>query len=188
MLALGVAIIAAKVFNVSVALGAFFAGLIVGQSRFGVQAAADIVPFRDVFSALFFVSIGMLFNPAFVVSEPWMVALVLGIVLLLKPLVAFGVVVLLRDTLRTGLTVAVGLGQIGEFSFILAALGQSLGILPPQGMDALVVAAIISIAVNPLLFRALAAYEARLAGATVTRPNVFLRRWRELRWRRYAQW
>jgi CPA2 family monovalent cation:H+ antiporter-2 len=171
VLALGVAIIAAKVFNVSVALGAFFAGLIVGQSRFGVQAAADIVPFRDVFSALFFVSIGMLFNPAFVVSEPWMVALVLGIVLLLKPLVAFGVVVLLRDTLRTGLTVAVGLGQIGEFSFILAALGQSLGILPPQGMDALVVAAIISIAVNPLLFRALAAYEARLAGGDGDEPE-----------------
>jgi CPA2 family monovalent cation:H+ antiporter-2 len=146
---------------VSVALGAFFAGLVVGQSKFGAQAATDMAPFRDVFSALFFVSIGMLFNPAFVTSEPWMVAAALGIVLILKPIVALAIVMLMRDTLRTGLTVAVGLAQIGEFSFILAVLGQSLGILPAQGMDVLVVAAIVSIAINPLLFRALAAFEAR---------------------------
>ena len=161
VIALGVALVASEVFHVSVALGAFFAGLVVGQSRFGTQAATDMAPFRDVFSALFFVSIGMLFNPAFVTSEPWMVAAALGIVLVLKPLVALAIVMLMRDTLRTGLTVAVGLAQIGEFSFILAVLGQSLGILPAQGMDVLVVTAIVSIAINPLLFRALAAFEVR---------------------------
>jgi CPA2 family monovalent cation:H+ antiporter-2 len=153
VVALGIAVLAAEVFHVSVALGAFFAGLVVGQSRFGAQAAADMAPVRDVFSALFFVSIGMLFNPSFVVDQPLMVVGVLAIVLVLKPLVALITVLALRDTLRTAATVAVGLGQIGEFSFILASLGAAIGVLPPEAMDALVVAAIVSIAVNPLLFR-----------------------------------
>ncbi len=153
VVALGVAVLAAEVFHVSVALGAFFAGLVVGQSRFGPQAAADMAPVRDVFSALFFVSIGMLFNPGFVVREPLMVLGVLAIVLLVKPLVALVIVRVLRDTRRTAATVAVGLAQIGEFSFILASLGIALGLLPRDAMDALVVAAIASIAVNPVLFR-----------------------------------
>ena len=161
--ALGVALLAAEMFHLSLALGAFFAGLVVGQSKFGAQAAADMVPFRDVFSALFFVSVGMLFNPQFVISQPLMVLMALAVVLVVKPLVAFAIVVLLRDTLRTGLTVAVGLAQIGEFSFILGALGTSLRILPPEGMNLLVAAAIISIAVNPLLFRAAEALERRFA-------------------------
>jgi CPA2 family monovalent cation:H+ antiporter-2 len=160
-IALGVALVAAELFQLSVALGAFFAGLVVGQSKFGAQAASDMAPFRDVFSALFFVSVGMLFNPAFVVSEPAMVLVALGIVLVVKPLVALLIVIALRDTLRTGLTVAVGLAQIGEFSFILGALGTSLGVLPQQGMDALVAAAIISIALNPPLFRLAEAIERR---------------------------
>ncbi|MBI2296598.1 MAG: cation:proton antiporter [Betaproteobacteria bacterium] len=160
--ALGVALLAAEVFQISVALGAFFAGLVVGQSRFGVQAAADMVPFRDVFSALFFVSVGMLFNPEFVISQPVMVLTALAIVLVVKPLVALTIVMLLRDTLRTALTVAVGLAQIGEFSFILATLGTSLTVLPPAGMDALIAAAIVSIALNPLLFRAAQALSQRL--------------------------
>jgi K+:H+ antiporter len=155
VVALGIALLAAEVFQVSVALGAFFAGLVVGQSRIGPQAAADMAPFRDVFSALFFVSVGMLFNPALLASQPLLVAAALVIVLIVKPLVALAIVMLLRDTRRTALTVAVGLAQIGEFSFILAALGQSLGVLPAEGLDALVTAAIASIAVNPLLFRAL---------------------------------
>jgi CPA2 family monovalent cation:H+ antiporter-2 len=163
VVALGVALLAAEVFAVSVALGAFFAGLVVGQSRFGVQAAADMVPFRDVFSALFFVSVGMLFNPGIVASQPLLLAGALVIVLVVKPAVALAIVRLLRDTRRTALTVAVGLAQIGEFSFILGVLGQSLGILPAAGMDILVAAAIVSIAVNPLLFRAAAAHEARRA-------------------------
>jgi CPA2 family monovalent cation:H+ antiporter-2 len=161
VVALGIAILAAEVFSVSVALGAFFAGLVVGQSRIGPQAAADMVPFRDVFSALFFVSVGMLFNPQFVISEPVMILAALGIVLVVKPLVALVIVTIMRDTRRTAATVAVGLAQIGEFSFILGALGTSLGILPQAGMDVLVVAAIVSIAVNPLLFRWFGAAEAR---------------------------
>jgi len=171
VVALGVALLAAEVFTVSVALGAFFAGLVVGQSRFGPQAAADMVPFRDVFSALFFVSVGMLFNPGIVTSQPLLLAGALVIVLVVKPAVALAIVKLLRDTKRTALTVAVGLAQIGEFSFILGVLGQQLGLLPPAGMDILVAAAIVSIAVNPLLFRAIAAREARLESAEPSSPE-----------------
>ena len=161
VIALGIALLAAVVFNVSVALGAFFGGLVVGQSRFGPQAAADIAPFRDVFSALFFVSVGMLFNPLFVLEQPLLFIGALGIVLVVKPLVAVAIVLALRDPPRTALTVAVGLAQIGEFSFILAALGTQRGLLPQAGFDALVAAAIASIALNPLLFRAQGAWEKR---------------------------
>ncbi|WP_181179390.1 cation:proton antiporter [Methylibium rhizosphaerae] len=153
VVALGVAAIAAEVFHVSVALGAFFAGLVLGQSRFGPQAAADMGPFRDVFSALFFVSVGMLFNPAFVLERPGLVLAALAIVMVVKPLAAWLIVAALRGTVRTSATVAVGLAQIGEFSFILGSLGVALGILPRQAMDTLVVVAIVSIAINPVLFR-----------------------------------
>ncbi|MBS0321536.1 MAG: cation:proton antiporter [Proteobacteria bacterium] len=161
VIALGVAAVAAEVFHVSVALGAFFAGLVVGQSRFGTQANADMAPFRDVFTALFFVSVGMLFDATLLASEPVAVALALAIVLLLKPAIALGIVLLLRQPARTALTVAVGLAQIGEFSFILGSLGVSLGLLPPAGMGVLVIAAIVSIAINPLLFRLLGWWERR---------------------------
>jgi CPA2 family monovalent cation:H+ antiporter-2 len=172
VVALGIAILAAEIFHVSVALGAFFAGLIVGQSRFGPQAAADMTPFRDVFSALFFVSVGMLFNPALLLSKPVLVLGALGIVLVVKPLVALGIVLALRGTRRTALTVAIGLGQIGEFSFILGALGQSLGVLPGEGMDALVIAAIVSIATNPLLFRLLDRLDRKQAAAEQRAPPI----------------
>jgi CPA2 family monovalent cation:H+ antiporter-2 len=165
VVALGIAIFAAEVFHMSVALGAFFAGLVVGQSRIGPQAAADMAPFRDVFSALFFVSIGMLFNPAVLTGQPVLLAFAIAIVLVVKPLVALAIVLVLRDTVRTALTVAIGLAQIGEFSFILAALGTSLKVLPPEGTDILVAAAIVSIALNPLLFRALPWLERNLARA-----------------------
>jgi K+:H+ antiporter len=165
VVAVGIAALASEVFQMSVAMGAFFAGLVVGQSRIGPQAAADMVPFRDVFSALFFVSVGMLFNPQFVFSHPAMALGALGIVLLLKPLSALIMVAMLGGTLRTALVVAVGLAQIGEFSFILAALAKSLGVLPAAGMDLLVVTALVSIAVNPLLFRGLEWLEGRLASA-----------------------
>jgi CPA2 family monovalent cation:H+ antiporter-2 len=163
VVALGIAMLAAEGFHMSVALGAFFAGLVVGQSRIGPQAAADMAPFRDVFSALFFVSIGMLFDPSVLTEQPGLLALALAIVLVVKPLAALAIVLLLRDTLRTALTVAVGLAQIGEFSFILAALGNSLGMLPQEGTNVLVATAIISIALNPLLFRMLPALERRFA-------------------------
>ena len=172
VVALGVAIVAAEVFSVSVALGAFFAGLVVGQSRIGAQAAADMAPFRDVFSALFFVSVGMLFNPAVVIAQPLLVLAALAIVLVVKPLVAVVIVVALRDTRRTALTVGVGLAQIGEFSFILGVLGTSLGILPREAMEILVVAAILSIAVNPLLFRASGWIEARLGARFGDEPEA----------------
>jgi CPA2 family monovalent cation:H+ antiporter-2 len=165
VVALGIAVLAAGVFQVSVALGAFIAGLVLGRSRFGPQAAADMMPFRDVFSALFFVSVGMLFDPGFVVSRPLMVLAAVSIVLIAKPLVALAIVMALRDTRRTALTVAVGLAQIGEFSFILATLGRSLDILPAQALEVLVAAAIVSIAVNPLLFRTLKTLEARFSPA-----------------------
>ena len=168
VVALGVAVVAAEVFHVSVALGAFFAGLVVARSRFGAQAAADMAPFRDVFSALFFVSVGMLFNPAFVVAQPLLAVATVAVVLLVKPMAALLIVLVLRHSVRTGLTVAVGLGQIGEFSFVLAALGKSLGILPAAGFDALVCAAIVSIGVNPLLFRWLERIEHRLKQPEVT--------------------
>ncbi|QJR15842.1 cation:proton antiporter [Usitatibacter palustris] len=161
VVALGVAVIAAEVFHVSVALGAFFGGLVVGQSRFGPQAAADMAPFRDVFSALFFVSVGMLFDPVKLIEHPGPAALALVIVLLVKPAIALAIVLVLRHPMRTALTVAVGLAQIGEFSFILGALGKSLGILPDMAIDALIFAAIASIAVNPVLFSAVERIEAR---------------------------
>jgi len=161
VMALGIASIASEGFHVSVALGAFLGGLVVGQSRFGPQASAYMTPFRDVFSALFFVSVGMLFDPRFVLEHPLMVVAALAVVLLVKPLVALGIVGLMRAGGGTAATVAVGLAQIGEFSFILGALGKSLGMLPPEGLDALVVAALASIALNPVLFRALRAFERR---------------------------
>jgi CPA2 family monovalent cation:H+ antiporter-2 len=161
VVALGVAVFAAEVFHISVALGAFFAGLVVGQSRIGPQAAADMAPFRDVFTALFFVSIGMLFDPAILLERPVLLLLALGIVLLLKPLAALVIVLLLRDSSRTAFTVAVGLAQIGEFSFILAAQGVALGTLPAEGQGVLVATAILSIALNPILFRLLPRLERR---------------------------
>ena len=153
VLALSVAAVAASVFHVSVALGAFLGGMVVAQSRVGHQAAADILPFRDVFSALFFVSIGMLVKPAFVLENPLLILATLAVVLILKPLVALFLVLLLRGTAATATTVAVGLAQIGEFSFILAALGRSLDLLPEVGFNLVVATAILSIALNPLLFR-----------------------------------
>ncbi len=155
VIALGIAVIAAEGFHVSVALGAFFGGLVVGQSRFGPQATIYMTPFRDVFSALFFVSVGMLFDPSYVVEHPFIVLGALGVILIVKPLVALGLVMAIRGEWPTATTVAVGLGQIGEFSFIMAALGTSMGILPDDALDALVAAAIFSIALNPILFRLL---------------------------------
>ena len=153
VVALGVAAIAATLFHVSVALGAFLAGLVVGQGRAGRRAEQEILPFRDVFAALFFVSVGMLFDPSLLLREPRILVAALAIVLLVKPAVAWLVVRVLRGRPQTGRTVAVGLAQIGEFSFILASLAMSLGVLPNDGLDVLVAVALVSIAVNPLLFR-----------------------------------
>jgi len=155
VIALAVATLSATVFGVSMALGAFLAGMVVGQSKLSYQAAADALPLRDAFAVLFFVSVGMLFDFEFLVSHPGFVLGALAIVLVAKPLVAVGLVAVLGYSSRTALTVAIGLAQIGEFSFILADAGRKLRIMPEAGHSVLVAAALISITLNPLLFRCL---------------------------------
>jgi len=140
-------------FGVSFALGAFFAGMVLRESRFSHRAAEETLPLRDAFSVLFFVSVGMLFDPAVLVERPLQVLGVVAIIVVGKSLAASAIVLAFGYPLRTALTVSAGLAQIGEFSFILAALGVSLGLLPRQGHSLVVAGALISIALNPLSFR-----------------------------------
>ena len=135
VIALGIAIGAAMLFGVSMALGAFLAGMVVARSDYSLRAATDALPMRDAFAVLFFVSIGMLLNPAQLLEEPWLVLAALGVVLIAKPLAAALILLAMRYPLRTILTVAVSLGQIGEFSFIMTALGRDLGILPASATE-----------------------------------------------------
>jgi monovalent cation:H+ antiporter-2, CPA2 family len=158
-LAVAVAAGSAHFFGASMALGAFLAGMIVGQSAVSQQAAAEALPLRDAFAVLFFVSVGMLFDPAFMVREPGLVLAALAIVLVGKPLAALAVVAALGYSSRTGLTVALGLAQIGEFSFILAELGRQHTLLPDEGASLVVACALVSITVNPLLFHKLDAID-----------------------------
>jgi CPA2 family monovalent cation:H+ antiporter-2 len=160
--ALGIAYGSAVVFDVSMALGAFLAGMVVAQSDLSHRAAADALPLRDAFAVLFFVSVGMLFDPALLLEAPWLVLATLAIVLVAKPLTALGVVLALGHPVRTAVTAAVGLAQIGEFSFILAALGRSLGLFPAEGQSLVLAVALISIALNPFLFRLAGPMEAAL--------------------------
>jgi CPA2 family monovalent cation:H+ antiporter-2 len=157
---LGIAVGSALLFGVSMALGAFLAGMIVGQSDFSLRAASDAIPMRDAFAVLFFVSVGMLFDPAYLVDAPAVVLATLGVVMIGKPLAAVAIVLLLRYPVRVALAVAMALAQIGEFSFILAALGTSLKVLPREATSALVVAGIVSISLNPLLYRTVGPVEA----------------------------
>ncbi|MFO0811393.1 MAG: cation:proton antiporter [Gemmataceae bacterium] len=153
VLALGLAVGSAKVFGVSMALGAFLAGMVVGRSEFSLRAATEAMPMRDAFAVLFFVSVGMLLNPAALWNSWGLTVATLAVVLIGKPVAALVIVLALGYPLRVALSVAVALAQIGEFSFILAALGKQLGILPDAATDALVAAAIVSITLNPLLYR-----------------------------------
>jgi CPA2 family monovalent cation:H+ antiporter-2 len=153
VLALGIAVGSAKVFGVSMALGAFLAGMVVGRSEFSQRAAAEALPMRDAFAVLFFVSVGMLLEPRALLESPGFLLATLGVVLIGKPLAAFLIVLVLKYPLRAALAVAVALAQIGEFSFILAALAKELGILDPSATNILVAAAIVSITLNPLLYR-----------------------------------
>jgi len=153
VMAIAVGAFAYHFFGASMALGAFLAGMVVGQSPVSHEAAANALPLSDAFSVLFFVSVGMLFDPRVLWQEPVLFLSVLGVILLVKPLAAMAVVFALKYSLRTALTVAVGLAQIGEFSFILAELSRSLQLLPESGYSALVAGSIFSIAINPLLFR-----------------------------------
>jgi CPA2 family monovalent cation:H+ antiporter-2 len=159
VVALGIAVGSSLLFGVSMALGAFLAGMIVGQSDFSLRAASDALPMRDAFAVLFFVSAGMLFDPRFLVDSPVTVAATLAVVMLGKPAAALAIVLLLGYPVRTAFSVAVALAQIGEFSFILAALGQQLKVLPDAANHALVAGAIVSISLNPLLYQMVAPAE-----------------------------
>ncbi len=155
VLSITIAVGSAAFFGASVALGAFLAGIVVSQSPMSHQAAADALPMRDAFSVMFFVSVGMLVDPSFVIAEPGLVAAGLIIVLLFKPLAAMAIVAICGFPVRTALVVALGLAQIGEFSFILGQVARDHGLLPDAGMNVLVLTAVASIALNPLLFRLL---------------------------------
>jgi CPA2 family monovalent cation:H+ antiporter-2 len=152
--AVSIAYGAAELFGVSFALGAFFAGMVLRESEFSHRAAEESLPLRDAFAVLFFVSVGMLFDPRVLVDRPLQVLQVVAIIVIGKSLAAAALVLLLRYPLNTALTVSASLAQIGEFSFILAGLGLSLKLLPPEGQSLIVAGALISIALNPLAFAA----------------------------------
>ncbi len=154
-IALGIAVSSAQVFGVSMALGAFLAGLVVGRSEFGVRATSDALPMRDAFAVLFFVSVGMLLDPGTLLDDPQMLVATLAIVLIGKPLAAMAIVLLFRYPLKVALSVAVALAQIGEFSFIVASVATDYGVLTADATNTLVAAAIASITLNPLFFRSI---------------------------------
>jgi monovalent cation:H+ antiporter-2, CPA2 family len=151
-LALGVAFGSAKLFGVSFALGAFFAGVVVNESDLSHRAARDLQPLQDAFTVLFFVAVGMLFDPSILIRQPLQVLAVLAIIVFGKSLAAFGIVRVLGGSTRTGLIVSGALAQIGEFSFILAALGVNLGLLPAEGLNLILAGALLSITLNPAVF------------------------------------
>ncbi|EJE49101.1 Kef-type K+ transport system, predicted NAD-binding component [Acidovorax sp. CF316] len=154
--AVGIAFGSAALFGVSFALGAFFAGMVMRESEFSHRAAQESLPLRDAFAVLFFVSVGMLFNPAVLWDRPLQVLAVVAIIMVGKTLAAAALVLSFRYPLNTALTVSASLAQIGEFSFILVGLGASLGLLPAEGTSLVLAGALISMALNPMLFHAIA--------------------------------
>ena len=152
--AVGIAYGATRLFGVSFALGAFFAGMVLRESELSHRAAEESLPLRDAFAVLFFVSVGMLFEPKILLEQPWHVLAVCAIIIFGKSIAAFLLVLALRYPPQTALVVSASLAQIGEFSFILAALGLSLGLMPHEGQSLILAGAILSIALNPLLFGA----------------------------------
>ena len=163
VMAICVATVSYVAFGASMALGAFLGGMVVGQSKVSDQAGADVLPMRNVFAVLFFVSVGMLFDWRAVIAVPGLLIGVLGIILLVTPLLAFLIVIVSGHAVKTALTLAAGLAQIGEFSFIVAEMAKSLGLMPATGHNVVVGAAIISIGLNPLIFRWVLALEPRLS-------------------------
>ncbi|MDX9952277.1 MAG: YbaL family putative K(+) efflux transporter [Methylophilaceae bacterium] len=150
--AIGIAYGATALFNVSFALGAFFAGMVMRESEFSHRAAEESLPFRDAFAVLFFVAVGMLFDPSVLIEEPLHVLAVVAIIIIGKSFAAMVLVLAFRYPFNSAMTIAASLAQIGEFSFILAGLGLTLGILPPEGMSLVLAGALISIALNPFVF------------------------------------
>ncbi|MEI7432221.1 MAG: cation:proton antiporter, partial [Betaproteobacteria bacterium] len=158
--AVSVAFGAAKLFGVSFALGAFFAGVMLRESEFSHRAAEESLPLRDAFAVLFFVSVGMQFDPMILVSQPLRVLAVLCVILIGTPLVSAILVLIFRFPLNTALTVSASLSQIGEFSFILGGLGVSLGLLPLEGQSLILAGALISVSLNTLVFKAIQPFNA----------------------------
>ena len=178
-IALGVAAGSAYLFGVSLALGAFFAGMILSESELSHRAANETLPLRDAFAVLFFVAVGMLFDPSIIITQPLPVLATVFIIVIGKSVLAFFIVVAFRRTVGTALTISASLAQIGEFSFILAALGVSLGILPSEGRDLILAGAIISIVLNPLIFAGIDLVRPMLEqrfGSRVPEPAVAERR------------
>lgn len=157
--AIGIAYGAAQLFSVSFALGAFFAGMVMRESKFSHRAAQESLPLRDAFSVLFFVAVGMLFRPLILVEQPLHVLMIVAIIMVGKSLAAGILVLACRYPLNTALTVAASLAQIGEFSFILGGLGVSLSLLPAEGMSLVLAGSLISIALNPVLFALIAPFK-----------------------------
>jgi CPA2 family monovalent cation:H+ antiporter-2 len=178
-LALGIATLSATVFGVSIALGAFIAGMAVGRSEYSLRAATDALPMRDAFAVLFFVSIGMLLDPLELLNAPWLMLGALAVVVVGKPLVAATVLALMRYPLHTVLTVPAALAQIGEFSFILAGLARDVGVLPDMAVNVIVAVSIVSIVINPLASKSIPSVErwlARLHASRRATPDVFVER------------
>ena len=164
----------AALFGTSIALGAFIAGMIIGQTEVRHQALANALPIKDIFAVIFFLSIGMLFNPAAIVTYPYLFFGLLAIILILKPLSALLIVLGFSFTLKVALTVAIALAQIGEFSFILAQEANRLNLLPDEAFDLLVACALITISINPILFKVIALFEkktAKLSMAKILNPK-----------------
>lgn len=153
VLALGIAVGSAELFGASMALGAFLAGVVVGQSTFSARAASEAMPMKDAFAVLFFVSVGMMLDPAQIWPNRGLVAVLFAIVMVVNPAVAYVATRLRRTPFKIAITLALALGQIGEFSFMLGTLGQKLGLLPPHVLPCLVAVSILTITVNPLVFR-----------------------------------
>ncbi len=168
VLATGIAVGSALIFGVSIALGAFLAGLAVGRSEFAARAAGDALPMRDAFAVLFFISVGMLFDPHSLVQVPLVIALVLAVVVVGKPLVALLTVRSLGVPLATAIPVGAAFSQVGEFSFILGNVAQELGLINGAGWNALVAASVISISLNPALYR----QARRLSARSAQRPPI----------------
>ncbi len=154
-LAIGIAFGSAHFFDASMALGAFLAGIVVGQSDFSSRAASEALPIKDIFAVLFFVSVGMLLDVNELKNSWQLMFLTLFIILIIKPLIAFLVVMLLKKPLKQAISIGVALAQTGEFSFILASMGTSLNILPKEAYSAIIASSIISITLNPIIYKAI---------------------------------
>ena len=171
VLAVGIAVGSARIFGVSMALGAFLAGLTVGRSEFAARAAGDAVPMRDAFAVLFFVSIGMLFDPRSLVRAPLEIGAVLLVVIVIKPLAAMMTVRLLGQPMATAIPVGAAFSQVGEFSFILGTVARGLGLINDVGWNALVAASMISIALNPSIYRRARRWSLSKSGTRMAAPG-----------------